>query len=68
MSLERVALVLILVGCAVWLGMMLVGAIAMGPFAFVILVPLAAAGYLIYRVVQDRLTNREDAYYDQFDQ
>lgn len=41
-----------------------VGAIALGPIGIVIFIPVAIVGYIVWRIISERLQNAEDDYYD----
>jgi len=64
MPLDRLALIFVLVPVAIWLAIMLTAAIALFPFGLPVLVVLGAIGYLFWRVLRDRLSNKEDDYYE----
>lgn len=64
MSLDRLALIFVLVPVVLWLTIMVTTAIALFPFGLVVLVVLGAVGYLFWRVIRERLSNKEDDYYE----
>lgn len=64
MSLDRLALIFVLVPVVLWLTIMVTTAIALFPFGLVVLVVLGAVGYLFWRVISERLSNKEDDYYE----
>lgn len=64
MSLDRLALIFVLVPVALWLTIMVTTAIALFPYGLVVLVVLGAVGYLFWRVISERLSNKEDDYYE----
>ncbi|MEM8793002.1 MAG: hypothetical protein AAGE80_15390 [Pseudomonadota bacterium] len=43
---------------------LLVGAITAGPWGFVVILPLGITAYIVYRIIMERLSSREDDYYD----
>ena len=69
MRIDTIALWIIVAGAAlfglVYLGIALAATATLAPWVpIVILIVLAPVGYIAYRVVADRLANREDDYYD----
>lgn len=67
MPLDRFILILIIVlvaaGATVWLGAIVAASFAI-PYGAVALLPAALVAYVVWRVVADRLRNREDDHYD----
>lgn len=67
MKLETLVLIVVcvLVGSAVtlWLSMILLAALSV-PFAWLALLPAALVGYILYRVIAERVGNAEDDHYD----
>lgn len=67
MKLDTFVLIVIcvLAGSAVtlWLTMLLLAAINV-PFAWLALVPAALVGYVLYRVIAERVGNAEEDHYD----
>lgn len=61
-------LVCVLAGMAVtfWLGMILLAALEI-PFVLIALIPAAVVGYIIFRVVAQRVGNAEEDHYDRMD-
>jgi membrane protein implicated in regulation of membrane protease activity len=70
MPLDRLVLivfcVLVCAGAAFWVSALLLAAIHV-PFAGLALLPAAFAGYVIYRVISERLRSREDDHYDRME-
>ncbi len=70
MPLDKFVLLLVLVVAAaavtVWVGTLVLAAIQV-PWAGVAFIPAALVAYVVWRVVADRLRNREDDHYDQID-
>jgi hypothetical protein len=64
MALDKLALILVAAGAAVWCLVMLTGLVASLPFGLPLLIIFLIGGYIVYRVIQDRLSNEEDDYYD----
>ncbi len=64
MALENIALVCVLVLAGIWVVVMLATSIAMFPFGLPILGVILIVGFFFYRVVVDRLRNKEDDYYE----
>ena len=68
MPLERLFLILVVIGGGIWAFAALIGAVAAGPFGLVPLAGLILAGYILWRLWSERRTNAEDDYYeDRFD-
>lgn len=67
MPLDRIVLIIVVAGGAllasVWLLGLLVAA-TQTPLAWLLLIPVALAGYIVWRVVADRVTSEEDDHYD----
>ena len=64
MPLDRLVLILVIAGAAVWAVVMLGGIVATLPWGLPALILFMIGGYIVYRVIQDRLSNAEDDYYD----
>lgn len=64
MSLDRIALILIVVGGVVYAGIILVGMIALFPFGIIGLVVFGVLAFIFIQVVRQRLANAEDDYYE----
>lgn len=64
MALDKLALILVIAAAALWCLVMLTGIIATLPYGLPALAIFLLVGYFFYRVIQDRLSNKEDDYYD----
>ena len=71
MPLDKFVLILVIViaaaGVTVWVGTLVAAAVqvpAVGWFGFV---PAALVGYVLWRVISDRIGNREDDHYDRIE-
>ena len=64
MKLDTLILGAVVLGALLWATVMLMGLIAAWPVGLIGLAIYAAAAYVIYRVVAERLRNVEDDYYE----
>ena len=64
MTLDTLILGAVVLGALLWATVMLMGLIAAWPVGLIGLAIYAAAAYVIYRVVAERLRNVEDDYYE----
>ncbi len=68
MPLDRFVLIIIVViaaaGATVWIGVTIAAAIEAPLVGWAAIVPAALVGYVIWRVIAERLRNREDDHYD----
>ena len=68
MPLDRFVLILacvvIAAGVTVWLAAFLSAAVTLPFPAMFVLIPIALCAWVIWRVIADRLSNREDDHYD----
>lgn len=64
MTLDRIALILIVAGAVIYAGVLVLGMIALFPFGLIGLGIFAILGALFFTVVRQRLTNAEDDYYE----
>lgn len=64
MALDKLALIVVVAGAIIWGVLMLVGMIAAWPVGLPFLAIVLIAGYFLYRVIGDRLSNAEDDYYE----
>lgn len=64
MPLDKLALIVVIIFAAIWSALLLASAVATFPFGLVILFGLLVAAYFIYRVVRERVENKEDDYYE----
>ena len=71
MSLDRLVLILILVtvaaGLTVFVASFLAAAIELPALGMAVSIPILLVGYVLWRVIADRLTSREDDRYDHVD-
>jgi len=69
MPLDKLVLVLIAViaaaGLTVWIGSMAATVLQLSPAAWLLFVPAALVGYMVWRVIAERLSNSEDDHHDQ---
>lgn len=70
MKLDRFVLIVVVVlGAAlatVWLVSLLLAAVAV-PFGWLAVIPAALVGYIVWRVLDERLHNAEDDHYDRIE-
>ncbi|UWQ16339.1 hypothetical protein [Jannaschia sp. M317] len=70
MPLDKFVLILVIVlaaaGATVWLAVA-VGAAVSIPMGWLILLPIAALAVIAWRVISERLANREDDHYDRME-
>ncbi|MCB1510934.1 MAG: hypothetical protein KDJ36_08515 [Hyphomicrobiaceae bacterium] len=64
MKLDRIALILIVAGGAVYCGILVLGMIALFPFGLIGLGIFAIFAAIFFTVVRQRLSNAEDDYYE----
>ncbi len=68
MPLDRFVLIIMAViaaaGATVWIGAAIAAAVEAPLVGWAAIVPAALAGYVIWRVIAERLRNREDDHYD----
>ena len=64
MPLDKLALIVVVAGAIIWGFLMLAGMIAAWPVGLPFLAIVLIAGYFLYRVIADRLSNAEDDYYE----
>lgn len=71
MPLDKLVLILICViaaaGVTVWLATLVMAALQIGSAGWLVFVPAALVGYVVWRVIADRLKNREDDHYDRIE-
>lgn len=58
--------VLVAVGATVWIGAVLISSFA-APFGWLSLIPAALAGYIVWRVIAERIANHDDDHYDRIE-
>ncbi|MCB1358136.1 MAG: hypothetical protein KDK53_17150 [Maritimibacter sp.] len=70
MKLDKLVLIIVIVLGATllsfWLASLLLAALAV-PMAWLALLPAALAGYIAWRVLEERLSNAEDDHYDRIE-
>jgi membrane protein implicated in regulation of membrane protease activity len=70
MPLDKIVLIVLVVlvgiGMTVWVSALALSALAV-PFAWLALLPAALVGYILWRVISERLTNSEDDHYDRIE-
>ncbi|MBT8409384.1 MAG: DUF677 domain-containing protein [Alphaproteobacteria bacterium] len=68
MPLDRLVLILVMVvvaaGVTVLIASYLAAALQVGPAAGLVAIPVLLVGYVIWRVIADRVQSREDDHYD----
>ena len=64
MPLDKLALIAVIAAAVLWSSVMLLGMMAAWPFGLPALICFLIAGYFLYRVIRDRLSNAEDDYYE----
>ena len=64
MKLDTIMLVLVCIGAGLWALGLIAGMIAAFPFGIPALVIVAIVGFVLYRVIRERLENAEDDYYE----
>ncbi|WP_368343747.1 hypothetical protein [Pelagovum sp. HNIBRBA483] len=72
MPLDRLVLILVAViaaaGLTIWIAGMLLAAFSLNPvLSIAVLLPIALVLYIVVRVINDRLSNREDDHYDRIE-
>ena len=71
MPLDRFVLILVIVVAAaaatVWVGATLAGALTLGPVGAAAILPVALIVYVVWRVISDRMSSREDDHYDRIE-
>jgi len=60
---ERIGYILLSIVAAGWLVAMIAGMIAAFPFGIVGFIAILGIGFLLAKVVKDRMENKEDDYY-----
>lgn len=64
MQLDKLALICVIVPVAIWVFTLFVSALALFPYGLIILAGLLIVGYFFYRVIKERIENKEDDYYE----
>ena len=64
MKLDRIMLILVCLAVGLWALGLIAGMIAAFPYGLPVLAVVAVVGYVVYRVIRERLENAEDDYYE----
>ncbi len=64
MKLDTLVLAMVIVFVVLWLGAAVTGLMAAVPYGWLGLIPIALVGGVVVTVVYQRLTNKEDDYYE----
>ena len=64
MPLDRLALIFVAIVACLWAAVMVLGMVAALPWGLPGLIAFGAIGFLLWRVVSDRLSSSEDDYYE----
>ncbi|TYB87738.1 hypothetical protein [Oceaniovalibus sp. ACAM 378] len=71
MPLERLALILVCVvvaaGLTIWSAALFIAAVQLPVPGFLVLIPALLVGWIVFRVIADRLSNAEDDHYDKIE-
>lgn len=71
MPLDRLVLILVCVvvaaGLTIWLGALLAATVSVPVIGLAVLVPVGLIAFILWRVIAERLTNREDDHYDRIE-
>jgi membrane protein implicated in regulation of membrane protease activity len=71
MPLDRLVLLIVIViaasGATIWLGTLLVAATQMSNAGWLVIVPVTLVAYVLWRVIADRLENKDDDHYDRIE-
>lgn len=71
MPLDRLVLMLVIVvaaaGATIWLGTLLAAATQMSSSGWLVILPVSLVAYVLWRVIADRLGNRDDDHYDRIE-
>lgn len=70
MPLDRFVLILVIViaaaGATVWIGTLIAASVQV-PAGWLSVIPVALIGYVLWRVISDRLSNSDDDRYDRIE-
>lgn len=64
MKLDTLVLAMVVVFVVLWLGAAVTGLMTAVPFGWLGLIPIALVGGVVVTVIYQRLTNKEDDYYE----
>ena len=71
MPLDKFVLILVIVvlaaGVTVWVGTLVAATVQIPALGWAVSVPVALIAYVIWRVIAERLRNREDDHYDRIE-
>jgi len=71
MPLDKLVLLIVVViaaaGATVWLGAFVVATMELPLLGWGLAIPVLLVGYVLWRVISERLTSKEDSHYDQID-
>lgn len=71
MPLDKLVLIIVIVCAAMlaalWLGSLAFAVLQIGGGLWLALIPAALVGYIVWRVIADRLGNAEDDHYDRIE-
>ncbi|PWE34434.1 hypothetical protein DDZ14_00680 [Maritimibacter sp. 55A14] len=71
MPVDRLVLILVCVfataGVTLFLGTLLSGLVRSPALSWLVVIPVALIAYLIFRVISDRLSKRDDDHYDRIE-
>ncbi|MGB5558182.1 MAG: hypothetical protein WBN04_09225 [Paracoccaceae bacterium] len=71
MPLDKLVLILVCViaaaGVTVWIGATAAAALQLPSVGWLVFLPVALVGYVLWRVIAERLKNSEDDHYDQIE-
>jgi len=71
MPLDKLVLIIICVivaaGLTIWLGVLFFAALENPQIGFVAVLPIALIGYIVWRVIAERMKNKEDDHYDRIE-
>ena len=70
MPLDKLVLIIVCVltaaAATIWLGAVLLAAVNV-PFVGIALLPAALVGYIVFRVIAERVGNKQEDHYDEMD-
>jgi membrane protein implicated in regulation of membrane protease activity len=64
MPLDKIVLYLFIAAAGLWALILFAGLVATLPYGLPMLIIFLVVAYVVYRVVRERLDNREDDYYE----
>lgn len=68
MPLDKFVLILVAViaaaGVTIWIGVTMVASVEIPVIGWMLFLPAILVGYVVWRVISDRLSNSEDDHYD----